>query len=125
MSVVINCPISSTQEDLNIEMLFQDDLINYLKITNGIRGQIQRSQLSKQCLDEANVNYGDDRSNLTDAAGYGFRLSNLGTNVNEVENLILEFPNLFQGAINQVMALTGVAYDRQRYSINLLTTIEI
>jgi len=90
-----------------------------------MRGQIQRSQLSKQCLDESNVNYGDDRSNLTDSAGFGFRLSNLGTNVNEVENLILEFPDLFQGAINQVMALTGVNYARQLYAINLLSTIEV
>ncbi len=71
MSVIVNCPQFETSQNAVISMTFSDSLDNYLEKTDGIKGKIYRSVLSKNTLDEANVNYGTDRANLTTSAGYG------------------------------------------------------
>ena len=110
---------------LSISATFSQDWGTDGKMLNGLKGKVNRAVLSKQNLDEANVQYGGARINLTDAAAYSTLLGDFGYNIQEMMNLIDNFDNLYQGSIYQVInnIAGNCAYDRQQYSVKLLSDL--
>eukprot|EP01084_Bolivina_argentea_P279644 478096_1 len=125
MAVVANCQSTNSFSSTVINMDFNRDWMDDLKVTNGIKGKINRAILCKQSLDERNVDYGQDRSNLTVVAGYSMLLGDIGDNFNELLAQVNNFENEFIAATKQVEALpvNNVGYPRLQYCINLLNTI--
>ena len=126
MQVIVNCPQVATTDLLRIEMSFSSSWNdNYLSL-NLIKGMIYRSFLSKNALDEQNVNYGNDRVNLTQCAVMGLRLSDTISlqNYDLFNSLINSMNNRFNAAINQVKSLSNVDYKRWLYSINIIDTLQ-
>jgi len=89
----------TTNALFTIQMKFEDDWSTYLTMTSGIKGKIYRSFLSKNALDEQNIQYGAARSNLTDCAEMGFNLGNVATNLTTFQGLISNFATVFYAAI--------------------------
>eukprot|EP01084_Bolivina_argentea_P279646 478098_1 len=88
MSITVNCGIINAMNSTTITMQFEQSWINDMKLTAGMKGKINRAILCKQSLDERNVNYGTDRVNLTDAAGYSTYLGYIGDNFNVMKNYV-------------------------------------
>ena len=75
---------------------------NSMNMIEGLKGKINRAILCKQALDERNTAYGNERNNLTVAAGYAMSLSN---DYQNVYSLITQFDSIYISAINQVTDL--------------------
>eukprot|EP01084_Bolivina_argentea_P237554 399220_1 len=102
MSVVANCQTTSTSSPTTVSMDFNRNWVDDLKVTNGMKGKINRAILCKQSLDKRNVNYGTARANLTVAAGYSMLLGDIGDNFNLVLSNVNAFDNIYAAAVQEV-----------------------
>ena len=112
---------------MTIEASFSQNWATDGKMLNGMKGKINRAVLSKQNLDEANVEYGGTRENLTDAAVYSTFLGDIAYDLGQFSTLVDNFDALYEGGINQVInnvnAPGACSVERKDYSLNLLTTM--
>eukprot|EP01084_Bolivina_argentea_P279645 478097_1 len=125
MALIANCQSTNAFDITSITMNFNRNWIDDLKITNGMKGKINRAIMCKQSLDERNVNYGTDRVNLTTVAGYSTSLGYVGADYNTFYNMIKQFNDLYNNAVKEVDALNvnSVGLPRLQYCLNLLQTI--
>ena len=126
VAVIVNCPQVITTKLNTIDMEFDSDTnwfnVNNIASVEGIKGKINRAILCKQSLDERNVVYGNERSNLSIAAGYGM---SLGNDYENAYSLVNNFQSIYSNAIKQVqsIAVEEIGANRQKYCLNLLQTI--
>ena len=127
MTMYVNCPQFSTNAPVTITVTFSQNWATDGKLLNGMKGKINRATMSKDTLDEANVQYGGMRQNLTDAAKYSTLLGNVAYDLSQVSLLVDDFDNLYNLAISQVtnniQAPAACSSQRKGYSLTLLTTM--